>query len=512
MKLLSHRLISRTASDLSRRPIRGSRLLSRVIPCAFLHHHLVSPQYHSRLGRLVSPLSFLQSTSIGGRTFSTDIEDIEIIELGMPALSPTMEMGSIVTWNKKVGDPVTTGEVLAEIETDKATVAFESTEDGYLAAIYVEAGIPDIPVNTIIGIMVEEEEEIELAQAQAKPKLSVTSEPPVSETSTIEKTPTIEEISNTGKVLSLSPAVGFLINTYHVDPISIIGTGPSGRILKGDVLKALANNTAKIIEPKAPSVSTVTATGTPAKASPDIQFEQRSIGRGLREFVDIPHTNIRKAIASQVSQSKSTIPHNYTAGKIRMDSLLQLRESLRIGDQEPPSIDDFIIKAVALACRTNPGINSIYDSATQTTKSCDTIDIGVAVATDTGFITPILEKADTLRITQISTKVKDMVTKVQTGETQPEECIGGNGSFTISNLGMFGVANFSTVIKFPETCNLAVGESQTQVVVGKKGPIQTAIMQVQLSCDERAVDNHTAAEWLSSFRGYMENPNSMLSG
>jgi len=519
MELLHRRMVVGTAKHLSRRPIWNSRITMSVIPRRSLHRPSVLIQCPFRSRSLVVAFQSLELSCVGERSFCT-ASDIDVIELGMPALSPTMEMGSIAVWHKKPGDYIRTGEVIADVETDKATVAFESTEDGYLAAIYVEAGVPDVLVNTIVGIMVEEEEEIEIAQTLAKPELSGAPEPPVQETSTTtevssttnEVSSRTNEVTSTGQALSLSPAVGFLVSTHHIDPMSIVGTGPKGRILKGDVLQALANNTAKILEPNVASVPDVIPRVTiPA---PDIQFEQRTLGRGLREFVDIPHTNMRKANAIRSSESKSTIPHNYTLGEIILDKLLQICETVKAGDQESPCINDFVIKAAALACRHNPEINSTYDPVTQTAKLWDTVDIGVAVPTDSGFITPIIEKADTLRLGQISTKVRDLITRVQDGASQPEEFIGGRGSFTISNLGMYGIKNFSTVINFPETCNLAVGANQSRVVIGTEDkPLETTtVMEVQLSCDERVVDQHTVAKWLSSFKGYMENPRSLLSG
>lgn len=497
MKVFSRHLIDRTINNLSRRPIQGSHLQSLVIP------HITLCPHQFRL--------------IKGRAFSTEPEDVFIMELGMPALSPTMEKGSIVAWHKKVGDYVTTGEVLADIETDKATVAFESTEDGYLAGIMVEAGVPDVPVNKLVAVMVEEEEEIEMIQERIKTDLE---EPKMgtetSEENIIEEPVVSEE--TTGEALSLSPAVNFLVHTHHICTSSIIPTGPGGRILKGDILKALANNTAKFIEPEVlDPTSKVTPTPVsppPTVPAPDGQFEKRSVGRGLREFVDIPHTAIKKDIATQVSQSKFTIPHTYTHRKIKMNALFEFCETLKVGNQESPSVDDFIIKAAGLACRANPEINSTYDSATKTANLCDTVDIGVAVATEHGFITPVLEKVDTLRIGQISTKVKDLVTRVQDGKSQPNEFIGGKGSFTITNLGRFGVTNFTSVINPPETCNLAIGRSQSRVVVGSDdSDIQTGmIIEVQLACDERAVEQHTASKWLSCFTNYLEDPSSMLSG
>lgn len=305
----------------------------------------------------------------------------------------------------------------------------------------------------------------------------------------------------------LSPAVLHMVQTLSLEPSSIRGTGKSGRLTKGDVLMAIRAGTAKKAGPPAqapkPSAAAVSKMEAPAAAAVSTG------GRGRRTHTDIPLTNMRKVIASRLSESKQNIPHSYHNTAVCMDGLTALRAKLKAAGGHVGSVNDFVIRAVALALRDVPEANVQFDANKSSVKQMSSVDVSVAVATPAGLITPIIKAADRKGIAAVSATMKDLATRAKDSKLKPEEFIGG--TFTISNLGMFGIDSFSAVINPPQACILAVSGSTQQTFVNPEGQPETrTMMTVSLSCDARAVDGEAAGRWLTRFREYMEDPVSML--
>lgn len=438
----------------------------------------------------------------------------------MPALSPTMEEGGITSWLKQPGDRIEPGDILCEVETDKAVVGYESVEEGWLAAITQGSGA-QIQVGETIGWMVEEEGEIAAAQAAAAAKATespVAPATPATPQETKSSTPTPTQAHSREKATHFTPAVYMLLKGNNLDPTSIQGTGRKGMLLKGDVLAAISAGTTKAL-PASPATSKAEAapleaeTSTSASATPNAQasFPRRSVGRGLRSHEDLPITKMRKVIATRLSQSKADIPHHYVSSQINIDGLMQTRKDLINNFGVKLSVNDFIVRATALALDKVPEVNVIFQGGKP--QQSPTVDISIAVATPTGLITPIIANANHKRLTEISSETKALAGKAKEGTLQPNEFMGG--SFTISNLGMFGVKEFKAIINMPQACIMAVGGGQT--VVKSTGEddqdIQlqaTTDMLVSLSCDERAIDANDAARFLQVFKGYIEQPQSMI--
>jgi len=402
-----------------------------------------------RNSRLVYPPSIMAV-----RLFS-DYPDY--IPLEMPALSPTMERGSIAEWVKQEGDKIEVGEVMAEVETDKATVAWESVEEGYLAKIILPDGSSDIEVGTLAGIFVEEEEEIAAFKDFVDDSVATPTPVPASEPST---------------TTSPKPAA------IPVAPVAV----PT-------------------------SVATPAPVAAPAAQIAPVTTDAHG------EHNDLSHTNIRKVIADRLTQSKQQIPHYYLTLNIQMDKVGELRKELNARQEKTKiSINDFIIKASSLALRDVPEANSSWFD--DVVRQYNYVDICVAVATDEGLITPIIKNADQKGLGAISSDVQSLASKARENKLQPHEYQGG--TFTISNLGMFGVKSFTAIINPPQACILAVGTTVEKVIVNEntgddENPYTSAsFMSVTLSCDHRVIDGAVGAGWLASFKGYMENPRTML--
>ncbi|XP_054165379.1 dihydrolipoyllysine-residue acetyltransferase component of pyruvate dehydrogenase complex, mitochondrial-like [Oppia nitens] len=414
----------------------------------------------------------------------------------LPALSPTMELGTIISWEKKEGDPLHEGDLLAEIETDKATMGFETPEEGYLARILVSAGSKDVPIGKLLCIIVDNESDIQAFKdfvdtsnsVKTKPKTETkaSAPPPVPSKSMPTSLPqplttTTTKLSGVGIASRLfaSPLAKRLAAEKGLDLSSLAGTGtgPGGRIRGQDVLSA-------------PSA----VAGGP---------------RAL-EFTDIQLTNMRQIIAKRLTQSKQTVPHYYLTVDLEIDELLRLRIQLNemlSKEKVKLSLNDFIIKAASLACLQIPEANSAWMETF--IRQYTSVDVCVAVSTDAGLITPIVFNADKKGIKQISQDVKQLALKARDGKLQPNEFIGG--TFTISNLGMYGITNFSAVINPPQSCILAVGGTKRGIVPDANGNNRTvSFLSVTLSCDHRVVDGAVGAQWLQSFRQYIEKPFSMV--
>ncbi|AGJ98875.1 Pyruvate dehydrogenase complex, E2 component, dihydrolipoamide acetyltransferase [Wolbachia endosymbiont of Drosophila simulans wNo] len=412
------------------------------------------------------------------------------IEILMPALSPTMSKtgGKIVKWCKKEQDKVEIGDVIAEIETDKAIMEFESVDEGVLAKILVSEGTSGVPVNQLIALMLEEGEDksaLDLASAintkvekEVEADFSVSSNPSISSSSSMSSQCVTlgskKEDRATENRIKVSPLAKKIAQNEGVDIKRLKGTGPYGRIIKADVLEFL---------------------------------DQTKSYERFEENTTVEVSNMRQVIAQRLVESKQNIPHFYLTVDCHVDKLISLKNEVNSANENNKvTINDLIIKAVAFSMKKFPDINSSWIDTKIVRYS--NIDISIAVALEDGLITPIVKNADEKSVLSISKEVKDLVSRARSGKLKPEEFQGGG--FTISNLGMFGIKTFSAIINPPQSCIMAVGESKKQpVVIGEKIEI-AEIMTVTLSVDHRAVDGALGAKFLNAFKYYIENPTVML--
>lgn len=411
------------------------------------------------------------------------------IEILMPALSPTMSKtgGKIVKWCKKEQDKVEIGDVIAEIETDKAIMEFESVDEGVLAKILVSEGTSGVPVNHPIALILEEGEDKSAldsvsatntkAEKEVEADFSVSSNPLISSSSLMSsqclKLGSRKEEGAEGRT-KISPLAKKIAQNENVDIKQLKGTGPYGRIIKDDVLEFL---------------------------------DQTKSYERFEENTTVEVSNMRQVIAQRLVESKQNIPHFYLTVDCHVDKLISLKNEVNsVDENNKVTINDLIIKAVAFSMKKFPDINSSWIDTKIVRYS--NIDISIAVALEDGLITPIVKNADEKSVLSISKEVKDLVGRARSGKLKPEEFQGGG--FTISNLGMFGIKTFSAIINPPQSCIMAVGESKKQpVVIGEKIEI-AEIMTVTLSVDHRAVDGALGAKFLNAFKYYIENPTVML--
>lgn len=418
----------------------------------------------------------------------------------MPSLSPTMTEGTIVKWHKKEGDTLSPGDLLCDIQTDKAVVSMDTEEEGILAKIIKPENSKDIQIGVLIAVMVEEGDDWQNAEIPADvgttpPGEGVTpAPPPPTEATTLQPSgATPAESSNV-----IGPSVRKLLEEFNIKPGEVTASGPHGNLIKGDVLNYIkTKNLSKIELPPVADVSSSQPASSTYTTSvlPPIDGE---------EYIDIPNTGMRKTIAKRLTESKTTIPHSYVTIDCNMGNVSKLRKQLA-GDGIKVSFNDFIIKASAIALQRVPQVNSVWQG--DSVKLSTTVDISVAVATDQGLITPIVQSAAFLSVDDISNKVKDLAARAREGKLKLEEFQGG--SFTISNLGMFGISEFSAVINPPQTAILAIGGSQ--LVLGENGKPETK-MTVTLSYDSRVVDESEASQFLEVFQEVMENPRLTIVG
>ncbi|KAI9353072.1 2-oxoacid dehydrogenases acyltransferase-domain-containing protein [Zopfochytrium polystomum] len=418
--------------------------------------------------------------------------------------------GNIGTWRKKIGDAISQGDVLVEIETDKAQMDFECQEEGFLARVFLDAGAKDVPVGTPLCILVENKEDVEafgdftLGSAPVPTsEASGPTETPQAASSPTTVTPPAavpavsQSSGHSGERILASPAARFIAASKGVPLDQVTGTGPNGRILKGDVEAFKGAGPVPTPAPAVPAVSVVAAF-TPAPQTAQL-------------FEDIPVSNVRKVIASRLTESKQSIPHYYLTTEINVDAVLKLRETLnaKAGGLFKISVNDFVIKASSLALRDVPEVNSAWQGSF--IRQYKTADICVAVATETGLITPILTQVEAKGLSIISGSMKELASRARDGKLAPHEYQGG--SFTISNLGMFGIQSFTAIINPPHAAILAVGGVEDKLVLDsstEKGFASQKSLRVTLSCDHRVVDGAVGAKWLQKFKGYVENPISML--
>ena len=427
------------------------------------------------------------------------------IEILMPALSPTMEEGTLAKWLVKEGDLVTSGDVIAEIETDKATMEVEAVDEGVLSKILVAEGTEGVKINAAIAILLEEGEDPDAVLAAPTPTSALQEEN--AEAPLIRAAPSTtldtSNISDRNRIF-VSPLARRIASQKGLDLNQITGSGPHGRIVKADVEKAQASPT-KTIAPEAID-SPVASSAT---ASEGIETEQiKKIYTG-REFDEVPLDNMRKTITARLTMAKQTIPHFYLRRDFELDELLAFRGNLN-KKLEPKgvklSVNDFVIKACALALRDVPNCNAAW--ANDHILKFSAVDIAVAVAIDGGLITPVLRDSETKTISSLSAEMKDLAGRARDRKLAPHEYQGG--SFSISNLGMMGIDNFDAVINPPHGAILAVGAGVKKPVV-KDDQIQIAtVMSVTLSVDHRVIDGALGAELLAAIKGYIEEPMTML--
>ncbi len=455
------------------------------------------------------------------------------VNILMPALSPTMEKGNLAKWLKKEGDAIKSGDIIAEIETDKATMEVEAVDEGILAKIVVPEGTADVAVNEIIGVIAAEGEDAKAVSTPAKaeaPKAEAPkAEPAKAEPAKVEApkaeaksapTPqvTAESGINTGgKSVSgdrpfASPLARRLAKDAGIDLARVQGSGPHGRIVEKDIEAAKQGGAAKAAPASAPSAApTAKPAAAPLAAGPSDEQTKKLFAPGSYE--EIPHDGMRKTIARRLTEAKQTIPHFYVTLDCELDALLKLRAELNAAapekDGKPAyklSVNDMVIKALALALRAVPDANvSWTDGAMLKHKHAD---VGVAVSIPGGLITPIVRDACHKTLSQISNEMKDMAARAKARKLKPEEYQGGTSA--VSNLGMFGIKDFAAVINPPHATILAVGAGEQRAVV-KGGQLAVAtVMSVTLSTDHRAVDGALGAELLQAFKGYIEKPMAML--
>lgn len=417
----------------------------------------------------------------------------------MPKLSDTMTEGVVATWNKNVGDTVKAGEVLAEIETDKATMEFESFYDGVLLHIGVETG-QTAPVNSILAIIGQAGEDISAALASAGANApGAAAETPKSDTPTPSPTPAAATPSpapvaaapapiatsapianNTNGRVFASPLAKKMASEKGIDIHSVAGTGESGRIVKRDV---------DHYTPYTPAERTFSAAPS-----------------GVESFTDEPVSQMRKTIARRLAESKFTAPHFYLTMDINMDQAIASRKALNSMDGVKVSFNDLVVKAVAMALKQNPGVNSSWMG--DFIRRNQHVHIGVAVAVEDGLLVPVIRHADTKGLVQISAEVREFAQKAKDKKLQPSDWEGN--TFTISNLGMFGIESFTAIVNPPDSCILAIGGIKEVPVVKNGQVVPGNVMKVTLSCDHRVVDGATGSGFLQTFKTFMENPAAML--
>lgn len=414
-------------------------------------------------------------------------------EILMPALSPTMTVGTLARWHKKEGDMISAGDVLAEIETDKATMDVEAVDEGILGRIFVEDGTENVAVNSVIAILVEEGEvvpDIQPVSGTASGSIVPVPapQPTVVQASPSESAPVVEanhDIVEKGRI-KVSPLARRLAWENGLELSSLTGTGPNGRIIRRDVEKGLQQGMAA---GSSPASGGVVADRAPVEA--------------------VRHSSMRKVIARRLTESKTQVPHFYVSVDIELDALLALRSKLNTTLAEEGvklSVNDMMIRAVALALRKQPGLN-VQFSDNEMLHFAD-IDIAMAVSVPDGLITPVIRQADRKNLRQISLEARDLAIRARSSKLAPEEYQGG--TFSISNMGMFGVRDFSAIINPPQSAILAIAAGEKRPVVRNNALEIATVMTATLSVDHRAVDGVLGAQWLNTFRDLVQNPYALV--
>jgi pyruvate dehydrogenase E2 component (dihydrolipoamide acetyltransferase) len=429
------------------------------------------------------------------------------INILMPALSPTMTEGKLAKWHVKVGDTVKSGQVICEIETDKATMEVEAVDEGKIGQIVVPEGAEGVAVNAVIAILLEEGETAVPAgaapapapapkPAAAAPPLAAAKPAPAAPAPVAPVPAAKPAAAPAGGRVFASPLAKRIAAEKGLDLSRITGSGPNGRIVKADVESA---------KPGAAPAAAPVAAGAPKAAPPSV---------GQPVFVApgdtrVPHTSIRKVIARRMLESKQTVPHFYLTVDLEIDALLAARQAINAVAEKKGakvSVNDMVIKACAKALRDHPECNASWTEDEMIQYGA--VDISVAVATDRGLITPIVRNADMKGLGQIASEMKDLAARAKIGKLKLDEFQGGG--FTISNLGMFGINSFSAIINPPQAMILAVGMGEERAVARKGQVVVRNMMSCTLAVDHRVVDGAMGAQYLQTLRAYIEQPAAML--
>ena len=406
------------------------------------------------------------------------------IDILMPALSPTMTEGKLARWLKNEGDKVSAGDVIAEIETDKATMEVEAVDEGILGRILVQEGVEGVAVNTPIAILVEEGEDVPDASVAQTPAAVVQAAEPVAASIPPASAKAASKEESSERIF-VSPLAKRMAKDRGIALGSLNGTGPNGRILKRDVEKG---GNAAPVAPK-------TTPATPVAIDGDVKR--------------VPNSTMRKVIARRLTESKTQVPHFYVSVDIELDALLALRSKLNATAEDNSfkiSVNDMMIKAVGLALKKQPGLNVQFTDAE--TLHFENVDISMAVSIPEGLITPIIRNADQKSLREISREAKDLAKRARAGKLKPEEFQGG--TFSISNMGMFGVRDFAAIINPPQAGILAIASGEKRAVVRGDQLAIATVMTATLSVDHRAVDGALGAQWLNALRDIVQNPYTLV--
>ena len=423
------------------------------------------------------------------------------IEILMPALSPTMEEGTLAKWLVKVGDTVKSGQIMAEIETDKATMEFEAVDEGVIGSLLVAEGTAGVKVNAPIAVLLEDGESADAAPVPTKAVVAA----PVAVAGPVAAVAVAAAPKAEGARVFASPLARRMAAEKGLDLSKVAGSGPHGRIVKADVEGAKAVPAAAVVAAAAPAPAAAKA-GMPTGMSAETVMKIYAD----RDYVEVPLDGMRRIIAARLTEAKQTIPHFYLRREVRLDALMAFREQLNKGLEARGvklSVNDFIIKASALALQAVPNCNAVW--AGNRILKLKPSDVAVAVAIEGGLFTPVLRDADKKTLSLLSAEMKELAGRAKTRKLAPHEYQGG--SFAISNLGMMGIDNFDAVINPPHGSILAVGAGVKKPVVLKDGTIGVAtVMSMTLSVDHRVIDGALAAEFLKVVVELLENPITML--
>ncbi|MBA3910601.1 MAG: pyruvate dehydrogenase complex dihydrolipoamide acetyltransferase [Rhodobacter sp.] len=427
------------------------------------------------------------------------------VQILMPALSPTMEEGTLAKWLVKEGDAVKSGMILAEIETDKATMEFEAVDEGIMGKILIAEGTSGVKVNTPIAVLVEEGESVSdaaPAPAAAAAPVAAAAAP----VTTAPAAPAPAAPASGGARVFASPLARRIAAEKGIDLTKVAGSGPHGRIVRADVEGAKPVAAAPAVAAAAPAPAKPAAASMPTGMAAETVLKMYAD----REFVEVPLDGMRRTIAARLTEAKQTIPHFYLRREVRLDALMAFREQLNKQLEARGvklSVNDFIIKACAMALQAVPNANAVW--AGDRMLKLKPSDVAVAVAVEGGLFTPVLRDADKKSLSALSAEMKDLAGRAKTKKLAPHEYQGG--SFAISNLGMMGIENFDAVINPPHGSILAIGAGIKKPVVLADGTLGVAtVMSMTLSVDHRVIDGALGAEFLKAVIEGLENPVAML--
>ncbi len=417
------------------------------------------------------------------------------IDILMPALSPTMEEGVLAKWHVKVGDTIKSGDIMAEIETDKATMEYEAVDEGEVLEILVPEGTQGVKINAVIARISGEDAKPSSSSAPSAPVIAA----PVAAPAVVATPSAPVAVKADGARIIASPLAKRIASQKGIDLANVKGTGPNGRIVKADV-EGLSSS---------PKPASSVAAAPVVTAAVSVPSTIASLGYTEGNYDIVPLDGMRRTIARRLTQSFRDVPHFPLTVDIEIDKLLEVRKSVNAQAETMGgkiSVNDLIIKAVALACKAVPAANSSFsDEGILLHKSAD---IAVAVSIEGGLVTPVVRNAESKGLLQISNEIKELASRAKARKLKPEEMSGG--TFSVSNLGMFGIKQFASIINEPQGCILSVGAGEQRPVV-KNGALAIAtVMTVTLTCDHRVVDGTVGAQWVVAFKGFLENPLSMM--